>query len=114
MLQNIWPIYRYSGLTLKRARLLFAIINGVHFCTYKHIIMTMMETLNDNQPALPFGGLITRIYKQCVTDIPEYEHVDTPEGAFGKGTVMKFDAQLQRHWDPPPPVRPEPSAASSS
>jgi hypothetical protein len=48
MLQNIWPISYHSSLTLKRARLLFAILNDVPFCLCKHIIQTMMESLEDN------------------------------------------------------------------
>lgn len=80
----------------------------------------MMESLEDNQSALPYGGLVTKICKMFVKDIPSHELEHKPEGAFGKKTVMKSDTQLQRHMDvdepapPPPPVQPEPSAASSS
>jgi hypothetical protein len=79
-----------------------------------------MESQEDNQSALPFGGLVTTICKRFMTDIPSYEPEDKPEGPFSKKTMMKFDAQLQIDWEPkepaPPPrlVQPEPSTASSS
>jgi hypothetical protein len=52
----------------------------------------MMESLLDNQTVLPCGSLVTRSCQRYVLDIPSHEPEDKPEGAFGKKTVMKFDA----------------------
>jgi hypothetical protein len=46
----------------------------------------------DNQIALPFGGLIMKILKKNLSNIPANELVDMPKGIFGKGTVMKSNA----------------------
>jgi len=56
-MQNIWPISCHSDVSLNMARLIFAIINWAPFYMCKHIIMTMIEMQEDNQIALPFGGL---------------------------------------------------------
>jgi hypothetical protein len=77
-------ISHHSSLTLKRAKLLFAILNSVPFCPCKHIIQTIMETLLDNQIVLPYGSLVTRSCQRCVSNIPSHELEDKPEGAFGK------------------------------
>jgi len=50
---------------------------------------------------LPFEGLITKILKKKLTNIPTNEPVDTAEGNFGKQTVMKSNAQLHRFQDDP-------------
>jgi hypothetical protein len=57
--------------------------------------MTMIEMQRDNQIALPFGGLITKILKNKLLAIPAKEPVVMPDGCFGKGTVLKSNAQLQ-------------------
>jgi hypothetical protein len=106
MMQNLWPLSHNSNLTLHRARFLYAIITRVPLCMCKHIVMTMIEMQEDNQVALPYGGLVTRIIKRFVSDIPAYELEATPEGAFGKHTVIKSNAQLQRHMDPEEQVHP--------
>jgi hypothetical protein len=80
----------------------------------------MMEMLVEHQIELPSGCLLTRICLKFVKDIPAYEPDVKPEGAFGKHTVMKSNAQLQRHMDPEEQDHPaprshlEPSVASSS
>jgi hypothetical protein len=66
----------------------------------------MMEMLDEHQMGLPYGCLVTRICLQFVIDIPTYEPEATLEGAFGKHTVMKSNAQLQRHMDPEEQVHP--------
>jgi hypothetical protein len=40
---NLWPIARRSELVLKRVRFLYALIQWVPFCLYKHIVLTMLE-----------------------------------------------------------------------
>jgi hypothetical protein len=80
----------------------------------------MMEMLEEHQMGLPYACLVTRICLKFVHDIPIYELEASPEGAFGKHTIMKSNAQLHRHMDPEeqahliPPVQPEPSTAFSS
>ncbi len=61
--------------------------------------MTMIEMQEDSQAALPYGCLVTRIVQRFMTNIPAYEPEATLEGAFGKHTVMKSNAQHQRHMD---------------
>jgi hypothetical protein len=56
------------------------------------MVMTMIEMQYDNQIALLFGGLITKILKKKLPAIPANEPVDMPEGLFGKGTVLKSNA----------------------
>jgi hypothetical protein len=115
VMQNIWPISRHSDVSLNRARLIYAIINRVPFCMYKHIIMTMIEMQEDNQIALPFGGLVTKIFKNKLTNIPANEPVDMLNWPFGKQIVMKSNAQLnhfQAQDDPDPPTPAAPSVAS--
>jgi len=54
--------------------------------------------------AMPFGGLMMKILKKKLTNIPPNEPKDIPDGAFGKQTVMKSNAQLQRFQEPDEPV----------
>jgi hypothetical protein len=80
----------------------------------------MIEMQEDSQAALPYGCLVTRIVQRFMTNIPAYEPEAIPEGAFGKHTIMKTNAQLQRHMDLEEPThlalpaQPEPSTDSSS
>jgi hypothetical protein len=59
------------------------------------MLMTMIELQSDNNIALPFGGLITKILKKLPL-IPPSDPAEIPEGYFRKGTVMKSNAQLQQ------------------
>ncbi|XP_062149271.1 BRAP2 RING ZnF UBP domain-containing protein 1-like isoform X3 [Alnus glutinosa] len=114
VMQNIWPISRNSDVPLNRARMIFAIINQIPFCMCKHMIMMMIEMQEDNQIALPFGGLITKILKKKLANIPANEPMDMPEGNFGKLTVMKSNAQVHRFQEQDDPVPSAPSVSSSS
>jgi hypothetical protein len=120
MMHNLWPLSRNNNITICRAIFLYAIIRRILFCLCKHIVQTMMEMLVEHQIELPYGCLLTRICLKFVKDIPAYEPDVKPEGAFGKHTVMKSNAQLQRHMDPEEQDHPaprshlEPSVASSS
>jgi len=60
----------------------------------KHIIMTMIEMQEDSQVALMYGGLVIRIIKRLVSNIPAYEAKAMPDRAFGKQTIMNSNAQL--------------------
>ena len=76
----------------------------------------MLELYEEHSIALPYGGLITKILKATLPKIPTNEHVDIPERPFGKGMVMKSNAQLQRFQavgDHAPPIIPDPQVASS-
>jgi hypothetical protein len=67
----------------------------------------MLELYEEHSIALPYEGLITKILKATLPNILANEHVDILEGPFGKGTVMKLNAQLQRFQAPSdstPPV----------
>jgi hypothetical protein len=79
---------------------MYAIIRQVPFCLCKHIVLTMIEMLEEHQIRLPYGCLVTRIYLTFVHDILAYESKASPKGAFGKHTIMKSNAQLQRYMDP--------------
>jgi hypothetical protein len=120
MMENLWPLSRNSNITIRRARFLYAIIRHVPFCLCKHIVQTMMEMLEEHHMGLPYGCLVTRICIRFLKDIPASEPDIKHERAFGKHTVMKSNAQLQRHMDPEDQVHSapcahlEPSAASSS
>ncbi|KAE7996201.1 hypothetical protein FH972_000942 [Carpinus fangiana] len=62
-------------------------------------------------------GLIIKILKATLPNIPANEHADVPEGPFRKGTVMKSNAQLQRFQAPGDhahPIIPDPQVASFS
>jgi hypothetical protein len=76
--------------------LIYAIINKVPFYMCKHIILTMIKMHEDNQIALPFGGLVMKILKKKLTNIPTNEPMDMPDRPFRKQTVMKSNAQLNR------------------
>jgi hypothetical protein len=58
--------------------------------------MTMIEMQEDNQIALLFGGLITKIFKKKLTNIPVNEPEDMPDGPFEKMIMMKSNAQLHQ------------------
>jgi hypothetical protein len=60
------------------------------------MVMTMIELQAENNIALPFGGLITKILKKKLPSIPPSKPVEMPRGYFRKATVMKSNAQLQR------------------
>ena len=96
VLQNIWHISRNSHSPLDRAILIYGIIRCVPFCLCSHFLLTMLELYEEHSIALPYGGLITKILKATLLNISANEHVDVLEGPFGKGTVMKSNAQLQR------------------
>ncbi|KAE8037827.1 hypothetical protein FH972_010382 [Carpinus fangiana] len=75
------------------------------------MLLTMLELHEDHSIALPYGGLITKILKATMPNIATNEHVELLEGNFGKGTVMKSNAQLQRFQAPgghAPPIIPNP------
>jgi hypothetical protein len=102
---------------LDRAIFIHGIIRRVHFCLCSHFLLTMLELYEEHSIALPYGGLITKILKATLPNIPTNEHVDVPEGPFGKGTVMKSNAQLQKVQAPgdhAPPIIPDSQVASSS
>jgi hypothetical protein len=78
------------------------------------MMMTMIELQADNHIALPFGGLITKILKKKLTFIPPNEPVEMLEGCFGKATVLKSNAQLNRFQMPDDLASSAPSASSST
>jgi hypothetical protein len=89
---------------------------GVPFCLCSHFLLTMLELYDEHSIALPYGGLITKILKAKLSNIPANEHVDVLEGPFGKGTVLKSNAQIQRFQAQgvhAPPFIPDPQVASS-
>jgi hypothetical protein len=94
-MQNILPISRNSDVPMDMARLIFAIINKIPFCMSKHMVMTMIETHEDNQIALPVRGLITKILQKKLSNITTNEPVDMPEGPFGKGTGDEVKCSAQ-------------------
>jgi hypothetical protein len=100
MMQNLWPLSKNSNITIRRARFMYSIIRRVSFCLCKHIVLTMMEMLEEHHMGLPYGCLVTLIYLRFVKNIPTYELAALPEEAFGKHTMMKSNAGLQRHMDP--------------
>jgi hypothetical protein len=117
VLHNIWPISRNSHVPLDRAIFIYGIIQCVLFCLCSHFLLTILELYEEHSIALPYKGLITKILKAALPNIPENEHVDVPEGPFGKGTVMKSNAQLQRFQAPgdhAPQFIPDPQVVSSS
>ncbi|XP_059436679.1 uncharacterized protein LOC132169708 [Corylus avellana] len=117
VLQNIWPISHNNHVPLDRAIMIYRIIRRVQFCLCTHMVQTMLELHEDHSIALPYGGLITKILKATLPKIAATEHVEIPEGYFGKGTVMKSNAQIQRfqpQGEPAPPVIPNPQTTSSS
>jgi hypothetical protein len=112
-MQNILPISRNSDVRLDHAQLIYAIINWIHFCLCKHMVMTMIELHQDNTVALLFGGLISKILKAKLPSIPPTEPIEVPEGSFGKATVMKSNPQLRRFYvvDEPAPLAPPTSSS---
>jgi len=112
MMQNLWPLSRNNNLTIRRARFLYAIIKCVPFCLCKHIVLTMMDMLEEHHMGLPYGCLVTRICMRFMKDIHASKPVVKPEGAFGKHIVMKSNSQLHRHMDPEEQVHPAPHAHS--
>jgi hypothetical protein len=116
VMQNIWPISRNSHVPLDRAIFIYAIIRSVPFCLCSYFLLTMLELYDEHSIALPYGGLITKILKVKLSNIPANERVDVLEGPFGKGTVLKSNAQIQRFQAQgvhAPPFIPDPQAASS-
>jgi hypothetical protein len=114
VMQNIWLISRHNDIPLNRACLIFAIINRIPFCMCKHIVVKMIKIQEDSQIALHFGGLVTKILKKKLTNIPVNEPKDMPHEPFRKITVMKSNAQLHRLQAQDDLVPPAPSVASSS
>jgi hypothetical protein len=92
---NQWPMARQSELVLKRARFLYALIQRIPFCLYKHIVLTMLEMRDEHQTGLPFACLVTKICMQVVPDIPAMEPKEKTKDTLGKHTVMKSNAQLR-------------------
>ncbi|XP_059445312.1 uncharacterized protein LOC132177110 [Corylus avellana] len=97
VLQNIWPISRNSHVTIERAMMIYGIITRVEFCLCTHMVLTMIELHDDHSIALPYGGLITKILHATLPKIAANEHMESPEGYFGKATMMKSNAQLRLH-----------------
>lgn len=58
--------------------------------------MTVIEMQEDNQVVLPLAGLVKKILKKKLTNIAANELEDMPDGTFGKMTIMKSNAQLQK------------------
>jgi hypothetical protein len=83
----------------------------------KDIIQTMFDLQQDSQVSLPYGGLVTKTLKSKLTSIPANEPEYMPDGPFGKQTILKSNAQLQRFQDSDeliPLAHTEPFVASSS
>ncbi|KAE8125646.1 hypothetical protein FH972_020426 [Carpinus fangiana] len=117
VMQNIWPISRNIHVPFDRAIFICGIIRRVLFCLCSHFLLTMLELYEEHSIVLPYEGLITKILKAKLPSIPTNERLDIPEGPFGKGMVMKSNAQLQRfqaQGDHAPPIIPDPQVASSS
>jgi hypothetical protein len=74
--------------------------------------MVMIEMHLDNQIALPCRGFITKILKKKLPNIPAIESADMLEGYFGKGIVLKFNAQLHRFQMPNEPASFAPFSSS--
>jgi hypothetical protein len=89
---NLWPTARRSELVYKRARFLYALVQQVPFCLYKHIVLTMLEMRDENQTGLPFACLVKRICLQVVPDIPTIEPKEKTKDTLGKHTVLKSNA----------------------
>jgi hypothetical protein len=112
VMQNIW-----SHVPLDRAIFIYGIIQRVSFCLCSHFLLTMLELYEEHSIALPYGSLITKILKAKLSNILANECVDIPEGPFGKGTMLKSNAQIQRFQAQgvhAPLILPHQQAASSS
>jgi hypothetical protein len=122
VLHNLWPLGRRSGLVLKRARLVYALIQNVRFCMCKFLLHVMIDMFDDHRCGLPFGCLVMRICQRYVPHIPLIEQFLKIQDSLGPQTITKSDAQLLWYEDPvdvespphAPPPQPHPSATSSS
>jgi hypothetical protein len=90
---NLWLTFRRSELVYKRARFLYALIQRIPFCLYKHVVLTMIEMRDEHQTGLLFACLVTRICLQVVPDIPAMEPKEKTKGTLGKHTMLKSNAQ---------------------
>ena len=100
-----------------QAIFIYGIIRHVSFCLCSYFLLTVLELYEEHSIALPYRGLITKMLKATLPNIPANEHVDVPEGPFGKRTVMKSNAQLQRFQAPgdhAPPIILDPQVVSST
>jgi hypothetical protein len=88
-----------------------ASFNMFRFVCVLIFLLTMLELYKEHSIALPYGGLITKILKAKLSNILANECVDIPEGPFGKGTMLKSNAQIQRFQAQgvhAPPIIPDP------
>jgi hypothetical protein len=67
-----------------RAIFIYGIIRRVPFCLCCHFLLTMLELYEEHSIVLPYGGLVTKILKATLPNIPANEHVDVPEGPLVK------------------------------
>jgi hypothetical protein len=115
---NFWPQARHSELTLKKARLMYAIVMRTPFFLCKHIMHTMLGVRDETNASLSFGCLITHICLQFVIDISNFEPKSRIPDSLEKQTLMKSNAQLRHEGQgevpQSPPVRVDPSVAASS
>jgi hypothetical protein len=106
---NFWPQACRSELTLKKVRLLYAIVMRTPFCSYKHIMHTMLEVHDETNTTLSFGCLITHICLQFVKDIFDSEPRSRIPDPLGKQNLMKSNSQLRHEGQgevpQPPPVQ---------
>jgi hypothetical protein len=92
---NLWPIAQRSELVYKQARFLYAFIQQIPFCLYKHIVLTMLKMRDEHLAGLHFTCLVTRIHLQIVPDIPAKEPREKTKDTLGKHIMLKSNAQLR-------------------
>jgi hypothetical protein len=98
-------------------RFLYALIQRIPFCLYKHIVLTMLKMSDEHQTGLPFACLVTKICMQVVPDIPSMEPKEKTKDILRKHTVMKSNAQLgieDQQEVASPPAQDDPAATSFS
>lgn len=114
---NLWLIFRWSNLILKRAHFVYAICLRLPFCLCKHIMGVMLEAWDENNIVLPLGCLLTQIILQSGTDVVGEPKIKIHD-PLHKQTLMNSNAQLrcddQDDDLPPPPIRVEMSDIASS
>lgn len=122
MLHNLWPQGRRNGIVLKRARVVYALIQNVQFYMCKFLLHVMIDMFDENSYGLPFGCLVKRNWQRFVPYIPHTEQIIWIQDSLSQQAIMKSDAQLPRFEDPVdiespphgPPPSVDPSTASSS
>lgn len=87
MSSNLWPLRHYADFGVDQASFQYAFATGVSIDFASHAIRLMLAVYGEGNSSLPFGGLVTWIFKHRSIEHRENGPTITPLGNYKKSTI---------------------------